>query len=135
MADSLDEIDIKLLSELEHDAERTNAQLAGLVGLSPAATFNRIRRLKDSGVISAVVARVDPARVGFPLQVYVAVTLSRHDEASHKRFAEAVAKMPEVLSADWVTGRPTRCCGSSPRTSPSCSACCCCCPRAGARRA
>src|SRR4051812_43559497 len=104
MPDRLDEIDIKLLAELERDAERTNAQLAGLVGLSPAATFNRIRRLKDSGVISAIVARVAPARVGFPLQVYVAVTLSRHDDAPHKRFAEAVAKMPEVLSADWVTG-------------------------------
>jgi Lrp/AsnC family leucine-responsive transcriptional regulator len=74
------------------------------VGLSPAATFNRVRRLKETGVISAIVARVDPARAGFPLQVYVAVTLSRHDDASHRRFAQAVAAMPEVLSADWVTG-------------------------------
>ena len=104
MPDQLDEIDVKLLAELERDADRTNVELSRLAGLSPAATFNRVRRLKDTGVISAVVARVDPARAGFPLQVYVAVTLSRHDDASHKRFAAAVAKMPEVLSADWVTG-------------------------------
>ena len=104
MPAQLDEIDLKLLAELERDADRTNVELARLVGLSPAATFNRVRRLKDSGVISAVVARIDPARAGFPLQVFVAVTLSRHDDASHKRFADAVAKMPEVLSADWVTG-------------------------------
>ena len=104
MPDQLDEIDLKLLAELERDADRTNVELARIAGLSPAATFNRVRRLKESGVISAVVARVDPARAGFPLQVFVAVTLSRHDEASHKRFADAVAKMPEVLSADWVTG-------------------------------
>jgi Lrp/AsnC family leucine-responsive transcriptional regulator len=104
MPDQLDEIDLKLLAELERDADRTNVELARLVGLSPAATFNRVRRLKDTGVIGAIVARVDPARVGFPLQVYVAVTLSRHDDASHKRFAQAVGAMPEVLSADWVTG-------------------------------
>jgi Lrp/AsnC family leucine-responsive transcriptional regulator len=104
MARALDEIDLKLLAELERDADRTNAELAGVVGLSPAATYNRIRRLKDSGVIRAIVARVDPATAGFPLQVYVAVTLGRHDETAHRRFAEAVAEMPEVLTADWVTG-------------------------------
>src|SRR3954449_939052 len=104
MADPLDEIDLKLLSELERDADRTNVELARLVGLSPAATFNRVRRLKDSGVISAIVARIDPAAAGFPLQLYVAVTLARHDEAAHRRFKQAVTELPEVLSADWVTG-------------------------------
>jgi Lrp/AsnC family leucine-responsive transcriptional regulator len=104
MANSLDEIDLKLLAELERDADRTNVELARLVGLSPAATFNRVRRLKASGVIDRIVARVDPARAGFPLQVYVAVTLSRHDEAAHKRFAKAVIELAQVLSADWVTG-------------------------------
>jgi Lrp/AsnC family leucine-responsive transcriptional regulator len=104
MARTLDEIDLKLLAELERDADRTNAELAGVVALSPAATYNRIRRLRDEGVISRIVARVDPAEVGFTLQVYVAVTLARHDDVAHRRFAEAVAEMPEVLSADWVTG-------------------------------
>src|SRR3954449_11186571 len=104
MANSLDEIDVLLLAELERDADRPNVELARIVGLSPAATFNRVRRLKSSGVIAATVARVDPAAAGFPLQVYVAVTLARHDDAAHKRFAAAVKKMPEVLSADWVTG-------------------------------
>ncbi|TML98763.1 MAG: Lrp/AsnC family transcriptional regulator [Actinobacteria bacterium] len=104
MPDQLDEIDLKLLAELERDADRPNVELARLVGLSPAATFNRVRRLKSSGVIARVVARVDPAAAGFALQVYVAVTLARHDETAHRRFADAVRAMPEVLSADWVTG-------------------------------
>src|SRR4051795_3366742 len=56
MPDQLDDIDLKLLSELERDADRTNVELARLVGLSPAATFNRGRRPKDSGVIGAIVA-------------------------------------------------------------------------------
>jgi len=104
MAEQLDEIDLKLLSELETDADRPNVELARVIGLSPAATFNRVRRLKESGIVSRITARIDPAAAGFPLQVYVAVTLARHDDAAHKRFATAVQEMPDVLSADWVTG-------------------------------
>ena len=72
--------------------------------LSPAATLNRVRRLKESGIIAGVVARLDPVAAGFPLQVYVSVVLDEHDDASHRRFRGAVRDMPEVLSADWVTG-------------------------------
>ena len=104
MAYPLDLIDLKLLEELQTDADRSNVELSRLVGLSPAATLHRVRRLKESGVIRAVVARLDSSAAGFPLQVYVAVTLQRHDEASHRRFAQAVRALPEVIAADWVTG-------------------------------
>jgi len=95
---------MKLLEELQADADRPNVELARLVGLSPAATLHRIRRLKESGIVRSISASLDAATAGFPLQVYVAVTLQRHDEAAHRRFAEAVRSMPEVISADWVTG-------------------------------
>jgi Lrp/AsnC family transcriptional regulator, leucine-responsive regulatory protein len=100
----LDLIDRRLLEELQADADRPNVELARLVGLSPAATLHRVRRLKESGIVRGVVARLDPTAAGFPLQVYVAVTLQRHDDTTHRRFAEAVRAMPEVISADWVTG-------------------------------
>jgi DNA-binding Lrp family transcriptional regulator len=45
MAISLDDVDLRLLSELEDNADRPNVELARLVGLSPAATLNRVRRL------------------------------------------------------------------------------------------
>ena len=82
MAVSLDEIDIRLLAELETDADRPNVALARLVGLSPAATLNRVRRLKESGVIRGISADLDSAAAGFSLQVYVLVTLARHEEAA-----------------------------------------------------
>jgi Lrp/AsnC family transcriptional regulator, leucine-responsive regulatory protein len=104
MAISLDLIDLRLLTELQTDADRSNVELARIVGLSPAATLHRVRRLKESGIVRAIVARLDPTVAGFPLQVYVAVTLQRHDDKSHQRFAAAVRGLPEVLSADWVTG-------------------------------
>jgi len=104
MAISIDSIDLQLLQELQADADRSNVELARVVGLSPAATLHRVRRLKDSGIVRGIVARIDSAEAGFPLQVYVAVTLERHDDTAHRRFQQAVRAMPEVLSADWVTG-------------------------------
>ena len=104
MALSLDLIDVRLLDELQADADRPNVELARLVGLSPAATLNRVRRLKESGVVRAISARLDSAAAGFALQVYVLVTLGRHDEAANRRFQDAVAKLPQVIAADWVTG-------------------------------
>ena len=104
MAEQLDLIDLQLLEELQRDADRPNVELARVVGLSPAATLHRVRRLKESGIVRGIVARLDPAAAGFTLQVYVAVTLQRHDDATHRRFAAAVRGMPEVIAADWVTG-------------------------------
>ena len=101
---SLDLIDVKLLEELQADADRSNVELARLVGLSPAATLHRVRRLKESGIVRSVVARLDPAEAGFPLQVYVSVTLERHGDTAYRRFRETIRDMPEVISADWVTG-------------------------------
>jgi Lrp/AsnC family transcriptional regulator, leucine-responsive regulatory protein len=104
MAVSLDQIDVRLLTELQADADRPNVELARLVGLSPAATLNRVRRLKESGVLRRITARVDSTAAGFPLQVYLMVTLARHDEAADRRFAEAVKALPQVIAADHVTG-------------------------------
>src|SRR4051794_4250006 len=104
MAVLLDDIDLRLLSELEQNADRPNVELARVVGLSPAATLKRVRRLKDEGVIKGIRARVDTGALGFPLQVYVECTLGEHDERANHRFEAAVRRLPNVVSADWVTG-------------------------------
>src|ERR1700683_1003693 len=104
MAVELDDIDIELLGELQADADRTNVELARVGGLSPAATLNRIRRLKESGVIRVISARLDPAAAGFPLQLYVAATLGRHDARATRVFEDQVRAMPEIVAADNVTG-------------------------------
>ncbi len=101
---SIDDIDRALIRELQQDADRTNVELARVVGLSPAATLHRVRRLKSEGIVRAVVAQLDPTVAGFPLHVYLLVTIQRHDDASHRKFGETVKNLPEVISADWVTG-------------------------------
>ena len=104
MAVKLDEIDIQLLTELQADADRTNVELARLTGLSPAATLHRVRALKESGVIRIVRAHVDPALAGFPLQVWVMATLSRHDPRSSAIFENHVRSLPQVIAADNIAG-------------------------------
>lgn len=104
MAVTLDEIDVRLLKELEIDADRPNVELARIVGLSPAATLHRVRRLKESGVIRQITARLDSAAAGFTLQVYVMITLARHDEVAERRFFQEVRALDQVISADTVAG-------------------------------
>ena len=100
----LDEVDVRLLDELQKDADRTNVELANLVGLSPTATLHRVRRLKRSGIVAAVEARLDPAAAGFALRVYVQLTLSRHTEAAEQRLVQVVKSLPQVTQAAWVAG-------------------------------
>src|SRR3954469_14061958 len=104
MAVTLDEIDIQLLTELQDDADRANVELARIVGLSPAATLHRVRRLKESGIVRKVGAQLDAEAAGFPLRVFVSVTVTRHDEAAHRRLEQAGRAIPQVIRADWVAG-------------------------------
>ena len=102
MAVELDEIDVQLLTQLQQDADRTNLELAALVGLSPAATLHRVRRLKETGAIRIISAQADPAVLGFPLSVFVAVTTA--GQRATQRFEQVVQETPQIISADMVAG-------------------------------
>src|SRR3984893_6443985 len=104
MAVELEEGDIKLLTALQEDADRTNLELARLAGLSPAATLHRVRRLKESGVIRVITAQLDPAAAGFPLQVYVTATLPRHARPASRVFDDQIRALPQIIAADNVAG-------------------------------
>jgi DNA-binding Lrp family transcriptional regulator len=104
MAIELDEVDVQLLTALQADADRTNVELARLVGLSPAATLHRVRWLKESGVIRIISAQLDPEAAGFPLQLYVMATLTRHDPRSTRIFEDQVRALPQIIAADNVAG-------------------------------
>jgi Lrp/AsnC family transcriptional regulator, leucine-responsive regulatory protein len=104
MAVELDEVDVRLLTALQEDADRTNLELARVAGLSPAATLHRVRRLKESGVIRIISAQLDPTAAGFPLQLYVTATLARHDPRSTRIFEDEIRALPQIIAADIVAG-------------------------------
>ena len=89
---------------LQEDADITNLELARIVGLSPAATLNRVRWLKESGVIRIISAQLDPVVAGFPLQLYITCTLARHDPRSTRIFDDQIRATPQIIAADNVAG-------------------------------
>jgi len=93
----LDAIDRKILNVLQENASLSVAEIGERVGLSSTPCWKRIQRLEAHGVILKRVALVDQNKVGLGLSVFVSVESSDHSEAWLKRFAAAVAAMPEVL--------------------------------------
>ncbi|MEM8877920.1 MAG: Lrp/AsnC family transcriptional regulator [Pseudomonadota bacterium] len=105
MAQSLmDQIDQRLLSELQDDAGQSLDTLSNRVGLSRNACWNRIKRLEDTGVIRKRVALIDPAAVNLGLSVFIAVRTNEHDSGWLERFSRATREMPEILGVYRTSG-------------------------------
>ena len=100
----LDQIDRKILKELQANARLTNSELSERVGLSASPCWQRVRRLEDEGYILGYSAILDQARLGKPETVIIEVTLTRHDDQILEKFAAAMARLPEVLEAYLTTG-------------------------------
>jgi len=81
-----DELDLRILEQLQSDASLTNQALAALVHASPPTCLRRVRRLRESGLIQKVVALVDPQKVGLPLTAIVEITLDTQNTESCVRF-------------------------------------------------
>jgi Lrp/AsnC family leucine-responsive transcriptional regulator len=101
---SLDETDRRLLKALQADGRITNADLAKHCHLSPAACHDRVRRLRERGVIIGYAAILDPAKVERALLIFVEVRLEHTTRADFDAFAEAVARVPEILECHMVAG-------------------------------
>jgi len=102
-AAELDRIDREILRIIMQDASRSLAEIAAEVGLTTTPCWKRIRRMEEQGVITGRVALVDPAKVGLPISVFVAVETGDHSAEWIGRFAEAVASMPEIAEC-WRLG-------------------------------
>ncbi len=97
----LDEIDRRLLTELQDDARLTRSELGQRVGLSPSAVADRLRRLEDSGTIVGYRAMIDATAVGFGM---AAILRIRPVMGQLKKIVEVAANTPEVIECQRVTG-------------------------------
>ncbi|HYS45635.1 MAG TPA: Lrp/AsnC ligand binding domain-containing protein [Rhizomicrobium sp.] len=100
----LDATDRRILMELQNDGRITNQDLAKQIRLSPAACFDRVKRLRERGVIKGYSAILDPNEIGLPLIIFVEVFLDRTSEEMFKDFSAAVQRAPEVLECHMVAG-------------------------------
>ena len=101
---NLDEVDRKILAQLQTDGRMSLSDLAGKVGLSPSPCLRRVRILEHEGVISRYVAVLDQRAVGLPVSVFVSIKLERQKQDALDQFAKAIARWPEVLECYLMTG-------------------------------
>ena len=102
--DILDTVDRNLLRLLQEDGRMTNQELARRCNLSPAACFERVKRLRAAGTIQSYTALIDPVQVGRELMIFVEVILDRASEDAFAIFAEHVHRIPDVMECHMVAG-------------------------------
>lgn len=100
----LDATDRRILRALQRRGRLQNKALAEAVGLSNSPCLRRVRLLEEGGAIASYVARVDGGAVGLPLVIFTRVTLDRQDKVAVEGFAEAIARVPEVLECYLMAG-------------------------------
>jgi Lrp/AsnC family leucine-responsive transcriptional regulator len=100
----LDEIDLRILDQLQADAKVSNVELARRVNLSPSPCLARVRALEKAGVIQRYVTLLSPHAVGLGVSVFVHVSLETQVRATLEAFEAAVRDKPEVMECYVMTG-------------------------------
>jgi len=101
---TLDKTDCSILSMLQANARITNAQLAEDIGLSPAATLERVRKLENQGIIKSYHARLDPQKLSLGVSLWLQIRLCNLAAENIVAFQEAITPLPEVVECYQVIG-------------------------------
>ncbi len=100
----IDQIDRNVLEKLQRNAKITNAQLSKEIGLSPAPTLERVKKLEQSGIIKSYHAKLEPSKVGLNVTTFVQVSLIGHRKSVTESFVEKINSIPEVIECHHITG-------------------------------
>ncbi len=104
MTINLDAIDKKILNELQQDAAQSLDEIARKVGSSKTPVWNRIRKLREAGVIKGQTALLDAESLGLEACFFVLIRTSEHDSEWQNKFLETLNARPEVLEAHRLAG-------------------------------
>ncbi len=104
MADKLDKIDLKILKILQENSKITNLDLSKKIGLSPAPTLERVKKLENSGIIKSYHAEINPQMIGLNVKTFVQVSLDWRKENALKNFLEKIEEIDEIVECYIITG-------------------------------
>jgi Lrp/AsnC family leucine-responsive transcriptional regulator len=104
MNQNLDKIDLKILKILQENAKITNLQLSGEIGLSPAPTLERVKKLETAKLIKGYYTQVDEEALGIGIKAIIQITLTRQLENAISNFKKEINKIPEIMECYQVTG-------------------------------
>ena len=100
----LDEIDRKILAELQADGRMTNVELAKRVGISAPPCLRRVRTLEEAGYIRGYHAEVNARELGFEVQVFAMVGLESQAESELRAFEDRCREWPLVRECHMLNG-------------------------------
>ncbi|WP_262895381.1 Lrp/AsnC family transcriptional regulator [Penaeicola halotolerans] len=100
----LDKIDRKILDILQANAKITNAQLSKDIGLSPAPTLERVKKLENAGIIKSYHAKLDTEKIGLGVSTFVLVTLIGHNKTNIDAFIKEIENINEIIECHHITG-------------------------------
>ena len=104
MTARIDDTDRKILAELQRDAGQSLDEIARKIGSSKTPVWNRIRKLRDSGVIRQSTVLLDPESLGFDACFFVLIRTSEHEADWQAKFLKALRDRPEGLEAHRLAG-------------------------------
>ncbi|MBU1371270.1 MAG: Lrp/AsnC family transcriptional regulator [Bacteroidetes bacterium] len=101
----LDKIDFNILKILQENGRITNLQLSQYIGLSPAPTLERVRKLENSGYIKSYHALVDEEKLGLGIKTFIQVSLDFHQQDTIQTFLDEIKEIKEITECHHVTGQ------------------------------
>lgn len=104
MSVRLDAVDRKILAELQRDAGQSLDEIAKKVGSSKTPVWNRIRKLRDGGVIGQQTVLLDAEALGFEACFFVLIRTSEHEADWQAKFLKTLNERPEVMEAHRLAG-------------------------------
>ncbi len=104
MTEKLDKIDLKILKILQESSKITNLDLSKKIGLSPAPTLERVKKLESSGIIESYHAQVNPQSIGLSVKTFVLVSLAWQKENALNHFLEKITSIEEITECYIITG-------------------------------
>jgi DNA-binding Lrp family transcriptional regulator len=100
----LDKIDKKILIILQRNAKITNSKLSKEIGLSPAPTLERVRKLESNGIITGYHAKLDKSKLGLGVSTFVMVSLKVHNKKNLLSFLDKIKDLENIVECHHITG-------------------------------
>ena len=104
MAEKLDKIDLSILKILQENSKITNLELSKKIGLSPAPTLERVKKLESTNILESYHAKVNAEKIGLNVRTFVLVSLAWNKENALENFIEKINNIQEITEGYIITG-------------------------------
>lgn len=104
MPEKLDKIDLSILKILQQNSKITNLELSKKIGLSPAPTLERVKKLESTNILESYHAKVNAEKIGLNVRTFVLVSLAWNKENALENFIDKINRIQEIVEGYIITG-------------------------------